>query len=583
MLARTVLAWALGTVVVLGLTRTVVALPEQCAPPSDAQLQQGITEAVAWFERNQLPDGTWLYRFDVDAGTDLGGYNWVRHAGVLLALEQAASAGDATAREVADRGWPPLRERFVAHGDRLGLDNGDFLSTGGTSLAVAALGERRASTDDATYDEELRALGRFLRQQVADDGRVDEDTDIAPGETVRGTPSPFSTGEAMFALARLERLFPGEGWGADSRRIGRYVAFERADREGYVPDLSDHWAAYALAETTRWDGDSARLRDHELSFTRRQMGIVSIEVRYEAQRTNGGVDRWLRGRTSKGAGLGTLGEASGAFSVVAAAEPRLSGVEGGIADRQLCVASLLLDRQIDADEAAALPDPNASRGAWTQFGITQMDDQQHALSALLAATDRLADVDQIPRRSPVPTAAWLVVIAAIAALNPVRLALRGAGARPVRAAGAAGGAAVLGLLAAVGGPLLRALDVSTGTAVVGAGAAVAVLGLLTTLRSATAPIPGWGGWRDAIVPTALPLTLRPDLIVLAFACGAGGRGWVFVAGLAVAVLAGVAIPQSAEPAEPERANALRVWGVRLCAVIAIAAGIALIVDGVYAV
>ncbi len=580
--ARPLFAWGLTAVVVLGATRTVVALPEQCSPSTPQQLDGAAQEAVAWFERNQHPDGTWLYRFDVGAGEDLGGYNWVRHAGVLLSLEQAATAGNTEARAIADRGWPVLRDRFVPHDDRLALDDGVYLTTGGTSLAVAALVERRQSTGDDAYDEELRALGRFLRQQVADGGNVDEDADVATGEPIAGTPSPFSTGEAMFALARLERVFPGEGWADDVRRISRYVAVERADREGYVPDLSDHWAAYALAEVTRWDGPGARLLDHEVAFARRQMGIVSIEIRYEAQRTNGGIDRWLRGRASNGAGTGTLGEAAGAFAVVAAAEPRLSGTRGWMAERQACDADLLADRQIDADEAAALPNPSASRGAWTQFDITQMDDQQHALSALLAARAAQGGVDQLPRRSPVPTAAWLVAVAAVAALNPARAAVRGPRPWQVRLAGTAGATVVLGLVAAVGGPILDALDVAAGTAVVGAGAAVAALGLVATLFGATARIPGPGGWRDALVPAAIPLGLRPDLILLALACGAGGRGWVFVAGLAVATIA-AAVLRTGDSREHPRSQELWRWAVRLFGVLAVATGIALIVDGVYAI
>ena len=43
------------------------------------------------------------------------------------------------------------------------------------------------------------------------------------------------------------------------------------------------------------------------------------------------------------------------------------------------------DRQVDADEAAATADPDRTRGAWFQFDITQMDDQQHAMSAVLLA------------------------------------------------------------------------------------------------------------------------------------------------------------------------------------------------------
>jgi hypothetical protein len=375
-------------------------------------------------------------------------------------------------------------------------------------------------------------------------------------------------------LARLERVRPDVAWEGEVRQISRYLAFERADREGYVPDVSDHWAAYALAEMTRWPTD---LADHELSFTRRQMGVVGIEVRYESQRTNGVPNWWLRGRTSKGAGVGTLGEAAGALAVVAAAEPALGPERGWVTDRLACDGALLADRQISASEAAELPDPGASQGAWTQFGITQMDDQQHALSALLAAQALAFDVEQIPRRHPVPTSAWLVLITALAALNPVRVAGRGPRSWKPRAAGLAGSTAVLGLVAAVGGPVLRAVDVSAATAVIAAGVAVAAMNLVPIIRPSLTRLDALAGWKAALVPTAIPLSVRPELLLLGLACGAGGRGWPFVAGLVVAAIV-ASIPWTGD--SPEN---LRSYGVRLGAVVALAGGVALIVDGVYAI
>jgi hypothetical protein len=56
-----------------------------------------------------------------------------------------------------------------------------------------------------------------------------------------------------------------------------------------------------------------------------------------------------------------------------------------VAERVNCVGAMLVERQVRGDEAAAFGDPDRTAGAWFQFGVTQMDDQQHALSALLGA------------------------------------------------------------------------------------------------------------------------------------------------------------------------------------------------------
>ncbi len=53
----------------------------------------------------------------------------------------------------------------------------------------------------------------------------------------------------------------------------------------------------------------------------------------------------------------------------------------------MCVGGVLVDRQVGDDDVAPDDDPAAVTGAWFQFDITQMDDQQHALSALLGAAE----------------------------------------------------------------------------------------------------------------------------------------------------------------------------------------------------
>jgi hypothetical protein len=46
---------------------------------------------------------------------------------------------------------------------------------------------------------------------------------------------------------------------------------------------------------------------------------------------------------------------------------------------------MLVDRQVSQSGAAVSPGPDLRRGAWFTNDATRMDDQQHALSALLDA------------------------------------------------------------------------------------------------------------------------------------------------------------------------------------------------------
>ena len=99
----------------------------------------------------------------------------------------------------------------------------------------------------------LRRLGRFLVAQTEPSGAVLASYDNAAGAPVAGVYSKYYTGETYWALARLHRLFPEEGWGEVADRIGAYVAAERDEVEDYWPPLPDHWAAYGLAETVAFD------------------------------------------------------------------------------------------------------------------------------------------------------------------------------------------------------------------------------------------------------------------------------------------------------------------------------------------
>jgi hypothetical protein len=134
------------------------------------------------------------------------------------------------------------------------------------------------------------------------------------------------------------------------------------------------------------------LPDEYLPHVRRQAGLQSLQIRYESQRTNSLLSYRTRGRQTLGAGLGTIGEALSNWEVVAAATPSLSDVREPLAERAVCVGGVLIDRQVGSADVGADDNESVVLGAWFQFDVTQMDDQQHALSALLGAAALTGEV-----------------------------------------------------------------------------------------------------------------------------------------------------------------------------------------------
>ncbi len=328
-----------------------------------------------------------MYRYDKDDDVDVGGYNVVRHAGVTMSLYQAAAVGSPDALTTADRGLTWALERLVPAGDGLALNDSGQIKVGATGLLVAGMIERRETTGETIHDNELVRLGHFLQATVEDSGAVLAYWDIEADAPVPDEYSHYFTGEVGWALARLHHAFPDDGFGADALAVARYLTV-RDEQEDRFPPVPDHWAAYTYDEIGRWSADGSDLGEPELAQVLRLAGLFGAEVRYESQRGDSWWTHATRGRRTLGAGLGTLGEGmTGLWRVASTAtgdtHERLAGERDDIAERAVCVASMLVDRQIDAEESTAEIDPDRARGAWFQFGVTQMDDQQHAMSALL--------------------------------------------------------------------------------------------------------------------------------------------------------------------------------------------------------
>jgi small neutral amino acid transporter SnatA (MarC family) len=575
----------------LAIVIAVVAPPESCPPVSAGELRRSAQATVDWFVRNQEPDGTWLYLYNVDDDSTTSEYNEVRHAGVTMGLYQAAAAGLPGALRSADRGTEWALDRLLGSNGWAALEGQGRVTTGATALLVAGLVIRRDATGDKRYDDVLGRLGRFVLAQTEPSGAVLASYDSARGAPVAGEYSKYYTGEAYWALARLHLAFPGEGWGRAAARIGAYLATSRDDAEDHWPPIPDHWAAYGAAETVEFpERGRPPLTEDEVEYARRQAELFGIQARWLAQ-WHGPWGRLVRGGyEARGGWYGVVGEALTGWWLAAGAEPRLADLREPIAERATCIAGLAVDSQSSAEDAATAARPKRVEGAWFRDGETRMDDQQHALAGLLrtipiveAREGSASDSSSDPGEDA--PSGWLWAAVLVLALNPTRAAfgVPRAGRSPRTVVGlAALGGAVGGLLvcaaATAGDSLLEALDVSEPSFRIAAGVVAAIAGAADLLRRPPPPDPALAGWRAALIPVAIPVVARPALLVLALGAGAD-RGVLVSAGamaLGIALLIGLA---RGWPTEGPRGRVLR-WAGRLLAAALVACGVILAVDGV---
>ena len=563
------------------------------------ELRASATEAVDWFERNQEPDGTWLYLYDADSDQVAPEYNVVRHSGVTMSLYQAAAAGVPGAQATADRGLEWALDHLVRRDGWTAVRDGGVASAGATALLTAGLVERRNDTGDTSHDALLRQLGGFLAAQTERSGAVLAVYDLAADAPVPGFYSKYYTGEAYWALARLHGVFPSGRWGRLADRVGAYLAVDRDRAEDVWPPVPDHWAAYGLSETVTFSDrrGGTPLTADEVAYARRQAGLFGAQARWVSQRF-GPWGLVVRGPSvPRGGGYGVMGEAFTGLWRAAQADGRLADLRAPIAERATCTAALAIRAQSDASDAAGAASPGRVRGAWFRDGETRMDDQQHALSALLRTVPIVEAGTGGPEvaagtsaaggggdRWPAPSV-WLWLGVLVAAFNPFRIVpgVPREG-RPrsaviqVAALGAAGGAVLTLALSLTSGPLRDLLDVSRPALRIAAGVVAALAGVVALFRSAPAAEPALPGWRAAIVPVAIPLTASPALILLALSAHAD-RGAGVVAGAAAVGAAALVALVRFVPLGGTSGRVLA-WAARLTGAALVAGSLLLVIDGI---
>jgi small neutral amino acid transporter SnatA (MarC family) len=170
-----------------------------------------------------------------------------------------------------------------------------------------------------------------------------------------------------------------------------------------------------------------------------------------------------------------------------------------------------------------------------------------------------------------------LVVAFVAAVNPCRARLGFPGPWLPLALGSALAALAAAALAAAGGSVLDALDVSPESFRLAAGFVLVVEGARTLAWPRPATEHGLPGLWAAVVPAAFPLLLQPGVVVLALA--AGGDEVVGRTLVALAVALGAAAAAGAVR-DGVGAEGLLVAGSRLLGAIELTAGVALAVDAI---
>jgi hypothetical protein len=399
MLGRSALLSVATWLAFAGVLRFAVVPPESCGTAYTEAIEGAALGAKEWMVRNQQPDGRYVYIYEGDADRVSAEYNDVRHAGVTMALYQAAGRlQDEAALEAADGGLAWMEENLIRRDGWAALaPQTGRAKLGASALMLVGLTERRLATQDNAYDDLMRELGLFLMTLQREDGGFHAAWLTNEGGPDRESTSRFYPGEALWALALLHEALPNEGWDEPARRAADFVTMLRDEVEDIpFPPWADQWAAYGLSEMAEWGLD-----EHHIDYARRLAQRFGFLVRTEAQRQDGPLGTLVRGRQTRAAGLGTWVEGLSALWRLSSTDDRLAELEPKIKERLTCAAGILAARQVDEEMANSYGRPSLAEGAWLRGGSTRMDDQQHAFSGLLYTLDALAGrVGREPEMDP---------------------------------------------------------------------------------------------------------------------------------------------------------------------------------------
>ncbi|MEZ5166893.1 MAG: hypothetical protein R2695_10520 [Acidimicrobiales bacterium] len=339
--------------------------------------------AVDWFRANVATTGRSCTGTTGPTTVPETGYNDTRHAGVLLSSGRPRQWAWSGAAEPAEAGLTWVDAHLVDTPIGVGFGQGTSIDTGSVALLAAALDERRLATGRPDRDELLLGLGRTLMGTIDDDGSVSADIDPVDGPGT--TRSPFFTGEALWALARLHLTFPGEG--STTAPDGCGVTSSRTATPSSHPGPRSR-SLGGLCRRNDAAGPTHRHGPPKRSGGSTASSACSVS-RSATSRNAPAAYPFHPRDPGTGAGVGTLGEGLDHHRALDRRSAR-PGDREVLQARAHCVG-LLVARQITPGEAAGDTDPDAITGV--ELGRRDADGRSAA--------------------RPVGTVGWLGIVQAV--------------------------------------------------------------------------------------------------------------------------------------------------------------------------
>lgn len=191
--------------------------------------------------------GKFLYRFDADKPEPSKGYNILRHCGTIWAMTQIANREGplASVKQAALRAVEWLIERHIRPYGATGTQcvvAGDNVKLGGNGLAILALLEAAAATENEGYIDLARNLAAYILLQRQRSGNFVHKRRFSTDE-ILPFHSDYYTGEALFGLLRLTAVTGEQQWVEAAESSEHQLA-----AQGYgIPEQS-HWMLYALEQ-----------------------------------------------------------------------------------------------------------------------------------------------------------------------------------------------------------------------------------------------------------------------------------------------------------------------------------------------
>jgi hypothetical protein len=194
--------------------------------------------------------GKFLYRYDADNPGPTSGYNILRHCGTIWAMTEVANrAGPLPdVAQAAQRAAEWLIERHIRPYGTTGtrcVVAGDAVKLGGNGLAILALLEVAALTENHDYVDLAGDLAGYIVLQRRPDGNFAHKRRFSTDE-VLPFHSDYYTGEALFGLLRLTAVTGDSRWLDVSQASEDLLA-----AQNYGVPQQSHWMLYALEQLHR--------------------------------------------------------------------------------------------------------------------------------------------------------------------------------------------------------------------------------------------------------------------------------------------------------------------------------------------